>query len=229
MIFNNLKRFDAILFDCDGVLVDSEPLTNGVLRDMLAELGWQMSATECFSRFVGKAVKDEMAAIEAHTGVRIDDAWLAQFRARRDVQLLAHLQAVPHVQEALAAAHAATAGRIACASGADRGKVELQLNKVGLAKWFAGQIYSGYEVPRTKPAPDVYLAAAAGLGVPPERCLVVEDSAVGATAGVAAGCRVLAFVPPHAAAGTAQSMREVGAIEHFSSMQGLGALVASLA
>ena len=229
MIFDNSKSFDAILFDCDGVLVDSEPLTNGVLREMLGELGWQMSGAECFARFIGKAVKDEATTIEAHTGVRIDDVWLARFRARRDAQLLAHLQAVPHVEKALCAAHAATGGRIACASGADRGKVELQLNKVGLANWFAGQIYSGYEVPRTKPAPDVYLAAAAGLGADPKRCLVVEDSVVGATAGVAAGCRVLAYVPPHAAAGTAHSMREVGAIEHFSSMQALSALVASLA
>ena len=69
----NLK-FDAVFFDCDGVLVDSEPITNGVLRDMLEEAGWKLSAAECMGIFVGKAVKDEVALIEARTGKRTDEA-----------------------------------------------------------------------------------------------------------------------------------------------------------
>ena len=79
--------FDAVLFDCDGVLVDSEPITNGVLRDMLEELGWTLTPGECMRLFVGKSLKDEAADIAARTGRVVDEAWLAQFRARRDARL----------------------------------------------------------------------------------------------------------------------------------------------
>jgi HAD superfamily hydrolase (TIGR01509 family) len=85
------------------------------------------------------------------------------------------------------------AGRLACASGADRAKVELQLTKVGLDHLFAGKIFSGMETPRSKPAPDVYLAAAAALGVDPARAAVVEDTATGVRAGVAAGATVFGY------------------------------------
>ena len=75
-------NFDAVLFDCDGVLVDSEPITNGVLRDMLAELGWKLEPAECMRIFLGKAVKDEKALIEAHTGQPLTEEWLTRFRER---------------------------------------------------------------------------------------------------------------------------------------------------
>ena len=169
-------RFDAVLFDCDGVLVDSEPITNGVLRDMLEELGWKLTPAECMRIFVGKAVKDEAARIEAHTGQPLTDAWLLRFRERRNQALLARLQPISGAVEAAAAAHRRFAGRIACASGADRFKVELQLAKCGLMPYFEGRIFSGHELPRSKPAPDVYLAAAAALGVASLRApLLAQD------------------------------------------------------
>ena len=84
-------RFDAVLFDCDGVLVDSEPITNGVLRDMLEEAGWPLTPAECMHIFLGKAVKDERARIEAHTGRPLTEAWLAAFRARRDQPFFLYL------------------------------------------------------------------------------------------------------------------------------------------
>ena len=188
-------RFDAVLFDCDGVLVDSEPITNGVLRDMLAEEGWSLSPAECMRLFVGKAVKDESALIEAMTGKRVTEDWLASFRARRNTALERDLVAIRHVHEAVSAVHAGHGGRIACSSGADRFKVELQLHKVGLMPYFEGRIFSGHEMPRSKPAPDVYLAAAAALGVDPRRCAVVEDTVTGVVAGVAAGSRVFGYLP----------------------------------
>jgi beta-phosphoglucomutase-like phosphatase (HAD superfamily) len=117
-------RFEAVLFDCDGVLVDSEPITIGVLRDMLEELGWKLSPRECMALFVGKTVKDEAALIEARTGVPLTEAWLAAFRARRNEALERELVAVRNVHAAVATLHARHHGRIACASGADRGKVE---------------------------------------------------------------------------------------------------------
>ena len=76
-------RFSAVLFDCDGVLVDSEPITNGVLRSMLIALGWEISERDCIDLFVGRALADEWAVIHEHTGFRIDDAWLASFRSVR--------------------------------------------------------------------------------------------------------------------------------------------------
>ena len=76
-------KFEAVLFDCDGVLVDSEPLTNGVLRDMLEEAGWKLSSAECMRLFIGKAVKDGAALIEEKTGRLRTDEWLHEFRGRR--------------------------------------------------------------------------------------------------------------------------------------------------
>jgi HAD superfamily hydrolase (TIGR01509 family) len=220
------SRFEAVLFDCDGVLVDSEPLTNGVLRDMLEELGWTLTREECMRLFVGKAVKDERAIIEARTGRPLTDAWMAQFRERRNQRLEAQLTPIAGAPEAVAQVHAAVQGRIACASGADRYKVELQLAKCGLMRYFEGRIFSGHETPRSKPAPDVYLAAAAALGVDPRRCLVVEDTVTGVTAGVAAGATVFGYSPPEAGHDAPAPLRAAGAAAIFTAMRELPGLLA---
>ncbi|WP_326541163.1 HAD family hydrolase [Pseudorhodoferax sp.] len=218
-------RYGAVLFDCDGVLVDSEPITNGVLRDMLAELGWAMSNEECMARFIGKAVKEELEIIEARTGVRLDAAWETEFRRRRNEALAERLQAIPHIHATVQAVHQALDSRIACASGADLGKVALQLKKVGLIGWFEGRIFSGYDTPRSKPFPDVYLAAAAALGVDPRHCAVVEDTVTGVTAGVAAGATVFGFCPDGPGRSTAASLQAAGATTTFTAMDELPALL----
>jgi HAD superfamily hydrolase (TIGR01509 family) len=176
--------FQAILFDCDGVLVDSEAITCGVLRDMFEEQGWRMSLAECMQRFVGHTVKSQRVTIEAHTGQPLTDEWLQEFFERRNVRLQESITAIEGVHDAVAHLHDHCQGRIAVASGADRFKVEMMLKQVGLHDFFEGRIFSGHEMPRSKPHPDVYLAAAAHLQVPPVRCLVVEDTTVGITAGV---------------------------------------------
>ena len=220
-------KFEAILFDCDGVLVDSEPITNGVLRDMLAELGWKLEPAECMRIFLGKAVKDEKALIEAHTGQPLTEEWLTRFRERRNERLIKEVKPVGGAVEAVAAIHAAYGGRIACASGADRFKVELQLEKCGLARFFTGRVFSGHEMPSSKPAPDVYLAAAAALGVDPRRCAVVEDTVPGATAGAAAGATVFGYSPPEASGhGSPEALRAAGAVRIFTSMADLAGLLA---
>jgi HAD superfamily hydrolase (TIGR01509 family) len=217
--------FEAVLFDCDGVLVDSEPITIGVLRDMLQELGWALSLQECMALFIGKTVKDEAALIEARTGVPLTEAWLAAFRARRNAALERDLAAVRNVHAAVASIHARHQGRIACASGADRLKVELQLRKVGLMDYFEGRIFSGHELPRSKPAPDVYLAAARGLSVDPARCAVVEDTLTGVTAGVAAGATVFGYSPPEAGHDAPEVLRRAGAARIFTDMAQLPSLL----
>lgn len=215
-------KFEAILFDCDGVLVDSEPITNGVLRDMLAESGWALTPEECMRLFIGKTVRSEAARIEAHTGQPLTDAWMADFYARRNAELDLRLTAIAHVHGAIERVHAHHGGRIACASGADRYKVEMQLAKVGLTPYFAGRVFSGHEMPATKPAPDVYLAAAAALQVAPARCAVVEDTVTGVTAGVAAGATVFAYAPLDD--GDA-ALRAAGAVQVFRSMAELPGLL----
>ena len=218
-------RFNAVLFDCDGVLVDSEPITNGVLRDMLAESGWVLTSAECMRLFIGKAVKDERAMIEVNTNQPLTDDWLNRFRERRNLGLLAGLQAIDGAVQAVASIHARYAGRIACASGADRFKVELQLDKCGLMRYFKGYIFSGHELPRSKPFPDVYLAAAAALGVDAEYCAVIEDSVTGVLAGVAAGATVFGYAPQEFGHSSAAALRAAGAVDVFTDMAALPALV----
>ena len=220
------SRFDAVLFDCDGVLVDSEPITNGVLRDMLEERGWTMTREECMRLFVGKAVKDEAATIEARTGQPVTAAWLARFRERRNAALERDLVAIRNADVAVKALHERLAGRIACASGADLFKVRLQLEKVGLMRWFEGRIFSGHDLPRSKPFPDVYLAAAAAVSVLPQRCAVVEDTVTGVTAGVAAGAIVFGYSPPEAGHDAPQALRNAGAAVVFTDMAQLPGLLA---
>ena len=222
-IFSN--RFDAVLFDCDGVLVDSEPITNGVLRDMLEESGWKLSSAECMALFVGKAVKDEAATIEARTGRPLTEAWMQEFRGRRNEALVEGLLAVRGAVGAVAEIHKRYAGRIACASGADRFKVELQLQQCALMPYFKGLIFSGHEMPRSKPFPDVYLAAATALGVDPRRCAVIEDSITGVTAGVAAGCTVLGYSPAEAGHDAPAALMLAGASTVFTDMAELKGLL----
>ena len=210
--------FEAILFDCDGVLVDSEAITCGVLRDMFEEQGWRMSLAECMQRFVGHTVKSQRVTIEAQTGQPLTDEWLQEFFERRNVRLQASITAIDGVHEAVAHLHAHCQGRIAVASGADRFKVEMMLKQVGLHEFFEGRIFSGHEMPRSKPYPDVYLAAAAHLQVDPARCLVIEDTTVGITAGVAAGATVWAYAAPPA---LHEPLLQAGAARVFTLMHAL--------
>jgi HAD superfamily hydrolase (TIGR01509 family) len=220
-----MTRFDAVLFDCDGVLVDSEPITNGVLRDMLEELGWTLSPAECMRLFLGKAVKDERALIEARTGQPLTEDWLVRFRERRNQGLIQGVKPIRGAPEVVALLHRRFEGRIACASGADRFKVELQLDKCGLLPFFQGRIFSGHELPRSKPAPDVYLAAAAALGIAPSRCAVVEDTVTGVLAGTAAGATVFGYSPPEAGHDAPRLLRDVGVHDVFADLRDLPELL----
>lgn len=218
-------KYSAVLFDCDGVLVDSESITNGVLHGMLVDLGWQLTPEECIARFVGKMLRDEVDVIEEHTGYRIDDEWMNEFRRRRNAELAASLQAIPGVVDAVRRIAEICPGAIACASSADRPKIELQLRKVGLFDAFEGRIFSGMELPRSKPAPDVYLAAADSLGVDPAEAAVIEDSPTGVIAGAAAGSHVLGFCPDSPVHQSAETLLSAGADEIFSSMDLLPGLL----
>jgi HAD superfamily hydrolase (TIGR01509 family) len=210
--------FEAVLFDCDGVLVDSEAITCGVLRDLLEENGWRLTLAECMAHFVGHAVRNRADLIERHTGKPLTDAFMDEFYRRRNARLETDITLIDGVREAVQYWHAQCDGRIAVASGADRYKIEMMLQRVGLDEWFKGRIFSGHETPRSKPFPDVYLAAAAHLQADPTRCLVVEDTPVGVTAGVAAGATVWGYAPVGA---RPDALREAGAVHVFEHMVAL--------
>jgi HAD superfamily hydrolase (TIGR01509 family) len=214
--------FEAVLFDCDGVLVDSEAITCGALRDLLDENGWRLSLAECMAHFVGHSVRSRASLIESHTGKPLTDAFMEEFYRRRNIRLENDITAIDGIHEAVHQVHARCEGRIAVASGADRYKVEMMLHKVGLHHFFEDRIFSGHEMPRSKPFPDVYLAAAAHLQVAPARCLVVEDTPVGIAAGVAAGATVWAYAPPPAAMDV---LTQAGAAQVFVHMTQLPKLL----
>lgn len=219
-------QFEAILFDCDGVLVDSELITNRVLHAMLNESGWMLSEDDCMRIFIGKTVRSETARIEAETGKPLTDAWMAEFYERRNVRLRADLVAIEGALGTVQSVHQQLNGKIAVASGADKPKVLMQLEKVGMLPFFGEHVFSGHDLPRTKPWPDVYLAAAASLGVPPEKCLVIEDSVPGLTAGVRAGATVWGYCPKVGAHSTHEQLLQAGAHCVFDDMANLPTLLA---
>jgi beta-phosphoglucomutase-like phosphatase (HAD superfamily) len=212
---NSRMTFEAVLFDCDGVLVDSEAITCGALRDMLEENGWRLSLAECMAQFVGHTVRSRADLIERHTGKPLTDAFMDEFYRRRNIRLENEITLIDGALEAVQYWHEQCNGRIAVASGADRYKVEMMLQRVGLAELFKGCIFSGHETPRSKPFPDVYLAAAAHLQADPTRCLVVEDTPIGVAAGVAAGATVWGYAP---AGANPVVLRDAGAVHVFEHM-----------
>nr|WP_315593405.1 HAD family phosphatase [uncultured Cupriavidus sp.] len=223
---NQAARFDCVIFDCDGVLVDSEPIVHRVLNRVLNELGIDISLEESQKWFLGRAVRDELGNIEARLGKPLPRNFLSEWFVRRDAALIEELEAVPHIREAIEAIKAR--GLPVCvASGADRIKVKLQLKHTDLIDLFTDDdarehIFTATEVEHSKPAPDVYLLAARTMGVDPSRCAVVEDSPTGATAGVAAGMTVFGY----AARNDTDELRAVGVRTIFTDMRELPELIA---
>ena len=224
---NQAARFDCVIFDCDGVLVDSEPIVHRVLNRVLNELGIEITLEESTKWFLGRAVRDELGNIEARLGKPLPRNFLSEWFVRRDAALIEELEAVPHIRQTIEAIKAS--GLPVCvASGADRIKVKLQLTHTDLLGLFVDaqdkreHIFSATEVEHSKPAPDVYLLAARTMGVEPSRCAVVEDSPTGATAGVAAGMTVFGY----AARTDADELRAVGVKAIFTDMRDLPELIA---
>ena len=171
--------------------LDAIVLSGEVVRSrygLTAALPWFGRALELDAYYLPALIQYAATAGDAGRYTGMLQATRRALAARPNHPQALYLQAVM-------AARAHTGDCIACASGADRFKVEMQLRKVGLLEHFEGRIFSGHETPRSKPAPDVYLAAMAHLGVEPAQCLVIEDTAPGATAGVAAGATVWGLCP----------------------------------
>jgi HAD superfamily hydrolase (TIGR01509 family) len=178
-----------VIFDCDGVLVDSERLAIKVDAQVLARLGWPLTEVEIIDRFVGASDADFRSAIEAHLGRTLPDDWEEEFEPLYRAALARDLVPVDGIVEAL---DQITDPNCVASSGSHE-KMRFTLGLTGLHARFEGCIFSATEVARGKPAPDLFLHAASRMGVHPRDCIVVEDSANGVRAARAAGMRVLAY------------------------------------
>jgi HAD superfamily hydrolase (TIGR01509 family) len=184
--------FDLIIFDCDGVLVDSERLSIRVDAMYLERLGWPMDEEEIVERFVGRSDADMRADIEERLGRPIPAEIDREFdRIYRDT-FERELTAVDGIVDTLDAIVAA-AIPICVASSGGHGKIRRSLELTGLTRYFGDRIFSAADVPRGKPAPDLFLHAASSMDASPSRCAVVEDSAFGVDAALAAGMRAFAY------------------------------------
>ena len=190
-----------VIFDCDGVLVDSMGIDMRELTRAIAAAGGTLSAHEVDEAFHGVALADIQRGVEAHLGRPVPDGWMDRFLTARAAAFERELQPVAGAREALDGVRAA--GWEACiASGGAHAKMALTLRVAGLRDAVpAGRIFSAYDpgIARPKPAPDLFLHAAAVCGYEPELCVVVEDSIPGVTAGLAAGMRTFGYADGDAA------------------------------
>ena len=208
----------AVLFDCDGVLADTEALVNRIVAADLTARGWRLSGDQARETFLGMALPDMLPMIEARVGA-LPARWAHDLSYRIAATLQAEAAPVPGAIEAVQAVVAAGLA-VAVASNSGRAELISKLERLGLAALFGDRVFSFEDVPRPKPAPDIYRAAAAACGARPEDCVVVEDSLLGARAGIAAGCRVLGL----ARETEASVLAAVGAVP-FARMQDLPALL----
>jgi HAD superfamily hydrolase (TIGR01509 family) len=211
--------FELVIFDCDGVLVDSEPIANRVFAQMLGELGVQTSLEDMYANFVGHPMSYCMQLVEQRLGrappadfeARLQERTFSAFKAER-------LQAMPGIVEALNQISIPTC----VASSGEIHKMRFTLGITGLLPRFEGRLFSVTQVQRGKPAPDIYLFAAKTMNVSPARCVVVEDSPIGAQAGLRAGMTVLGF----AGHTPAPQLMGVGVQRTFADMRDLPAILA---
>lgn len=181
-----------VIFDCDGVLVDSEPLIVRALGSVLARYGLQAELEELHALFRGVSFDTLQDAVLTHWGVRLPDNIVSLVEAAERVAVEDGLRAIPGVADAVRSV--AASGTMVCVgSNGSLPAIEQRLKLTGLYAWFEGRLFSGGMVPRRKPYPDVFLHAAETMGSSPPECVVVEDSDSGVQAGLAAGMRVLAY------------------------------------
>ena len=204
-----------VIFDCDGVLIDSESLGDRVVSRELHQVGWPISPEECHRRFVGLTFADIQRAAETHLRRTLGPDWVPSIVQRVTAVMAAEAEAIPGAREALEAV-TAMGLPFRVVSNSSRTEMAAKLARAGLADMLKGRIHSAYDLiplgKRGKPSPDLFLKAAAAEGVPPASCLVVEDSLSGVRGAVSAGMTCLAFCPNTDGAW----LKQAGAVPFFS-------------
>jgi HAD superfamily hydrolase (TIGR01509 family) len=208
-----------VIFDCDGVIVDSEPVSNRIIAEELSLRGWPMTTEEATRRFLGVTLRDMQPIIEDRLGQRLPPGW-REGLTRRIIAALA-LEATP-IAGAIEALQAVTAMGVPwrVASNSSHAEMDAKFARLGIGAMVAGRVHSHTDVARGKPAPDLFLAAAAAEGVDPAACLVIEDSLPGVRAARAAGMDCLGLSPR----GDGAALRAAGAVP-FHAMAELPRLI----
>jgi HAD superfamily hydrolase (TIGR01509 family) len=223
---NKEPSIDLIIFDCDGVLVDSEVISCRAHADVLSRHGYPITAEQVFDRFLGRSTRQANQEIEAELGRSLPADFHGHlqdelFRSFRD-----KLEAMPHIQEALAA----ITQPVCVASSGSQDRMRVSLGRTGLYDRFAPNIFSAAQVERGKPAPDLFLFAAAHMNTAPMRCLVIEDSIPGIAGALAADMTVLGFHGgSHCRPGYGDALRAAGAFRIFDDMRQLPNLIEEIA
>jgi HAD superfamily hydrolase (TIGR01509 family) len=182
-------EFKLVIFDCDGVLVDSEKIINRIFAEMLTEVGFAITYTEMTQQFTGKSLKTCLEIIEKSYNKPLPDNFMELCKEREFAAMQQELQSVPGIIEVL---EQLTLPKCV-ASNSSQQHIQFVLKLTGLLHQFEGKIYSCYDVSRPKPFPDVYLHAAEQMNTNPEHCVVIEDSVPGVQAGFAAGMTVFGY------------------------------------
>lgn len=210
---------ELIIFDCDGVLVDSEMIASRVLAREMTALGYPLTPEQCRARFTGISMGKVMALIEEDWDRKLPENFEEHMREKDFEAFSKELTAVPGVAEMLDDLPLA---KCVASSGAPE-KIRNSLTVTGLIDHFDGHLFSAKQVTHGKPAPDLFLFAAERMNTPPERCLVVEDAAAGIQGALAAGMRVLGFSGAgHCGPGYEDRLHEAGAETVFDDMRRLG-------
>jgi len=218
---------DLVIFDCDGVLVDSEIVAARVEAEMLREAGYDISAEELAERYSGLTFKDIMMHIEKEAQMLFQASLISQAEAKVDERLRAEVKAIPGVAEAVLSL---SVKRCICSNSSEE-RIAAMLQRTRLAPLFEGVIFSSAATPtkRPKPAPDVFLYAAERMGAEPTKTIVIEDSVHGITGARAAGMRVIGFTgASHSHPRHASMLMEAGAETTISRMADLKATIAAL-
>lgn len=212
-------KFDLIIFDCDGTLTDSEYVNNQAFLDVLAEDGFtQYTLEDAYRDWVGKTVSNILLMIQMETGRRPSDDIVPRYIRR--VEQLQHSSLKPVDGAPALVAAAKGQFKICVASNGERTNVLQSLELTGLMPNFTEEsVFTKIQVKNPKPYPDLFLYAAARMGAEPERCLVIEDSATGVRAGVAAGMIVWGFTgSSHNPGKQAEALKSAGAHEVFEKL-----------
>ena len=191
MLNTPISDIELIIFDCDGVLVDSEGLSSAVLAEMLNKNGCQTFASDLRTRFHGMKLRSILERLELETGVTLPAYFEEEFREKAAAVFEGQLQPIAGASSIVGALRIP----FCIASSGPRSKIEQNLQTTNLLPYFIGRIFSAYEINSWKPDPGLFLAAAKHFGISPDRCMVVEDSVVGVDAGLAAEMTVLGLGP----------------------------------